>query len=1083
MIRGASIGLLVVFTVLVTAADASAESCSHLGASGDWNSSLSWDCGHVPGPADTAIVGSGDHPVVSSDPIAEPGLLGIGDSGRIVFTNEAAMRVGRMTVATGMITGAGSLTVEGEFSKGGEFGAHFSVTNQGITGPAPDLVLDGPATLSGGAMCVGRVGDGSPDHPSMTINATFTIVDPFGELAPSPFNCTSGPRVTINAPDGHLIHDADQTSWLQTMIVNDGRLTASQGELQLSGTGGQTSDGSYLAAEGAELQFDGSYLVGPTGRVGGAGTIDMKALPMTMAAGATLDPAVLDLSFGQLNLEGSAPVTLPVFKLNGVLDSDRPVTATTMSVIAGALRDDFTLTVPAGGSFAKTGHGTFAVTNSGGEGSADLVIDADARFDGGRMSIARTGDQDPDRPNLYIHRDFTIGSAVLSPAFQGGPQFGTSIHVNGPDGHVSKVGSGTTHLNDLDLAGGTLSVASGQAFAFANTYAQSAGVTEVASGGTLQASPTLTGGVLRGGGQVSGNVTNTSGTVRPGSSPGTLTVTGNYAQGAAGTLVVDVAGTARGTQYDHLSVGGAAALDGTLAVVQAGGFAPQPTDTFQFLTSASRTGAFAELAGAHLPGGKRYGLDYPGAPDFGARLVGPADLVITDCDDPALTTVTEVTGDLTADGVAGCDALELPNLTEVAGDLIIADLSAATVINLAELVEVSGVLSLNDNTAAGELDLGSLTEAGTVEITGNTAAGVLDLGSLTEAGTVEITGNGSGELDLGSLAEVSGDLSLETTGSGVLDLADVAVGGDASVAAAGYTTVTGATAGGATTIENEHPEGLMRAELPAGAFTSPVGFSITRADPAALPPEGGVDPVVAYEFDFDVPTLNSPATLAFQVSLDGLDATTRAALLAALDAGRATLATRGDAAGGTYQAFPTCAPGQAPAADGCVRVERTNDVVRFTGITGHFSTWAVAIVAPKPSPKPPGPGVTPPPPGRGPLAFGSRTQVTLRAASRRIRAKGPLRIRVANANLFEIRGRLAGVTVRRIGRRQARLPARTFRVPARASRTVALKLPQALRNRLMRRGTLALRLTATVIDPAGNRRAVKRRISAKARRR
>ena len=202
-------------------------------------------------------------------------------------------------------------------------------------------------------------------------------------------------------------------------------------------------------------------------------------------------------------------------------------------------------------------------------------------------------------------------------------------------------------------------------------------MTEIASGGTLQAAPTLTGGVLRGGGQVSGNVTNTSGTVRPGTSPGTLTVTGNYAQGAAGVLVVDVAGTARGTQYDHLSVGGAAALDGTLAVVQAGGFTPQPTDAFAFLTSASRTGTFATLVGAQLPGGKRYGLDYPGAPDFGARLLGPADLVITDCDDPALATITEVTGDLIVDGLADCDALELPNLTEVAGDLIITDLPSA----------------------------------------------------------------------------------------------------------------------------------------------------------------------------------------------------------------------------------------------------------------------------------------------------------------------------------------------------------------------------------------------------------------------
>ena len=225
----------------------------------------------------------------------------------------------------------------------------------------------------------------------------------------------------------------------------------------------------------------------------------------------------------------------------------------------------------------------------------------------------------PDLPNLHINQDFTIGSAAPSAAFQCGPQFDTLIHLNGPDGHLSKDGPGTTNFNDLDLAGGTLSVASGQTFAFANTYAQSAGVTEIASGGTLQAAPTLTGGVLRGGGQVSGNVTNTSGTVRPGASPGTLTVTGGYAQGAGGVLEIDVDGTAR-AGHDHLAVGGAASLDGTVAVVKGAGFDPAASDTFQFLTSASRSGTFDALTGSLLPSGKGYALDYPGAAAFGSRL-------------------------------------------------------------------------------------------------------------------------------------------------------------------------------------------------------------------------------------------------------------------------------------------------------------------------------------------------------------------------------------------------------------------------------------------------------------------------------
>ena len=1080
--RSAVLATLVLVASLASAGEASAETCSHLGASGDWNSGLSWDCGHAPGPGDSAVIGNGDHPFVSANPLAEPGQVFIRDSGRIVFTNEAAMRVGELDVATGSITGAGSLTVEGEFTKGGQFGAHFAVTNQGIGGPAPDLVLDGPGTLGGGAMCVGRSDDASPDHPSMAINEVFTIADPLGDLSPSPFNCTSGPRVTINAPNGHLIHDADQVSWLQTMIVNDGKITASQGELQLSGTGGQTSDGAYLAAEGAELQFDGSYLVGPSGRVGGAGTIDMKALPMTMAAGATLDPAVLDLSFGHMNLEGSAPVTLPVFKLNGVLDSDRPVTATAMSVTAGALQDDFTLTVPPGGSFAKTGDGTFAVTNSGAEGSADLVLDADATVGGGRMCVARTGDQDPDQPNLRIDQDFTIGSAVPSDAFQCGPQFGTLIHVNGPGGHLSKAGPGTMRFNDLDVAGGTLSVASGQTFVFANTYAQSAGVTEIASGGTLEAAPTLTGGVLRGSGQITGNLTNTAGTVRPGSSPGSLTVGGNYTQGASGTLEVDVNGTAQGTQYDRLSVGGAASLDGTLAVVKGAGFAPQPADTFQFLTSASRTGTFASLTGEHLPDGNAYSLDYPGSPEFGARLLvtGPSDFVITDCDDPDLATVTAISGDLVADSVPDCDALELPALEQVAGDLLITGNDSAEAIGLGGLGSVGGDLT----------------------ITGNGFADVIGIGELDSvAGDLTITDNGDATVALGTPGQLGGDLTLETTGSGPLALGDGSPAGNLDLDTAGYAAVSGATGAGSTTIESEHPEAVMRTVLPSGAFTAPVDFTLTRIDPAALPPQDGaaagggaavVDPVAAYQFGFGVPTLNQDATLTFEVQVDGLDPATRADFLAAVEAGNATLATRGDAPGGSYQAFPLCAAGVPPTADGCVRVEKLDAngqpttgvpaAVRFTGVTGHFSAWAVATVTRKASPGQSDTG-TGTGGGNSPAAlpaFASKTLVTLRLARNRIPAKGPLKVRVANANSFAITGRLAGETVQRVAaapRRRVKLPAKAFRAAARTRKTVALGLPRTLRSLLRSRGRLALRITANVTDPAGQRRVVKRRLT------
>ena len=142
-------------------------------------------------------------------------------------------------------------------------------------------------------------------------------------------------------------------------------------------------------------------------------------------------------------------------------------------------------------------------------------------------------------------------------------------------------------------------------------------------------------------------------------------------------LVIDVAGTTRGTQYDHLSVGGAAALGGTLAVVQAARVRSPAPDAFAFLTSALAH-RHVRHARRRAPAGRQAATgSTTRARRTSARAWSSArhDLVVTDCDDPALAAVTEVTGDLIVDGVAGCDARRAPGpRPRSPGDLIITDL-------------------------------------------------------------------------------------------------------------------------------------------------------------------------------------------------------------------------------------------------------------------------------------------------------------------------------------------------------------------------------------------------------------------------
>jgi WD40 repeat protein len=108
-------------------------------------------------------------------------------------------------------------------------------------------------------------------------------------------------------------------------------------------------------------------------------------------------------------------------------------------------------------------------------------------------------------------------------------------------------------------------------------------------------------------------------------------------------------------------------------------------------------------------------------------------------------------------------------------------------------------------------------------------------------------------------------------------------------------------------------------------------------------------------------------------------------------------------------------------------------------------------------------------------AFGPKTRVTLRLAAKRIRTRGPLKVRVKNANSFPVEATLSGKTTGRVGKsnRRVKLRAKSFRVGAKTRKIVKLRLPEALR----REGKLSLRLTLKVTGPAGKTRTVTKKVT------
>ncbi|HMJ06916.1 MAG TPA: hypothetical protein VK474_11720, partial [Chthoniobacterales bacterium] len=105
----------------------------------------------------------------------------------------------------------------------------------------------------------------------------------------------------------------------------------------------------------------------------------------------------------------------------------------------------------------------------------------------------------------------------------------------------------------------------------------------------------LNGGTLSGSGVIIGSLTNNSGFVAPGHSAGRINVVGNFAQKAAGGLILESGGASAG-EYDQLQVSGHATLGGKLIMHTIDGSTPSAADTFNPLGYASVSGTFASVS-------------------------------------------------------------------------------------------------------------------------------------------------------------------------------------------------------------------------------------------------------------------------------------------------------------------------------------------------------------------------------------------------------------------------------------------------------------------------------------------------------
>jgi hypothetical protein len=332
-------------------------------------------------------------------------------------------------------------------------------------------------------------------------------------------NLALGAGINVRGNTGYI----GQQSFIggTATLINNGSISAdvSGGTITLAVNGGTTNNGILSAQNGGTLLLNTSISNTAAGQiVAGAGSTVVQN-------GITLNGVVNVAGSGTFRPSSSGSNFLNAVTLSGNLDM-----AGTQAIerVTGGLALN--------ASTIKIGQGSILAPE-------------------GNQSITGTGNIIFADNNASNRLNLEAGNLTL----------GAGINVRGNTGYIGQqsfIGGTATLTNNgsisADVSGGTITV-------LPNGTLINNGALSTATGATMVLTNNFTNnGLMKGTGTFSlpGTLTN-AGTVAPGASPGTLSLTGNFAQATAGTYDVQLQSLGI---HDLFNITGAAAIGGTLAL-------------------------------------------------------------------------------------------------------------------------------------------------------------------------------------------------------------------------------------------------------------------------------------------------------------------------------------------------------------------------------------------------------------------------------------------------------------------------------------------------------------------------------------
>jgi hypothetical protein len=588
-------------------------------ANGVWTAPCTWaGCGYNPdNPPQHGYPGSGDTAEVKHYVTVDATNQGIGT---LILTGNLEGGANTLTIVTLGTWNSGTFGI-GNYD-------NWNILNITHAGSIGVMNLGGTINNPVGSTInqnstYQMVPNGSTDpHGTINNSGIYNIgMNASGTDADINNSIATGPVINNNATGIFTKTAGTGTSLVSGNIVfnnQGGTIAAQTGTLQI---GNLTGNGGILnAATGAVLKIQASNLTGTyTGSGGGtvklnntfegAATFNMPGNLLQWTGGSIkgeltnagtlgIVTGAGSINPGTLNNNGIVNQTDTYQMYNaGILNNNGIYKITNDSDIGNSAAAGPVINNSATGTFTKTaGTGTSSVSQTivfNNQGTVEVLS--------GKLTLGKVTQLSASSPNILTGGIWNIGAGSELSISSGG-----NISTNQGKVTLDGVGATFTEINSLADNQGTFAIKSGRNFTTSSNLLNT-GTLNIGEGTTLQIKSTGNGvltnnGAITGKGTIIGTINN-SGTMSPGSSPGTMQITGDYVQDHLGILLIELGGTTQGNTYDWLKISGTATLDGMLDIDLYGGFTPNIGDSFTFLTAATL------LDGTHFSSYEWAGMD------------------------------------------------------------------------------------------------------------------------------------------------------------------------------------------------------------------------------------------------------------------------------------------------------------------------------------------------------------------------------------------------------------------------------------------------------------------------------------------